>query len=427
MFKGIRSKIVKEEHEIVASNFFFLTLLNGVNIILPLITIPYLFRVLGVENFGLFMFSQAFVAYFGILISYGFALSATKEISKNQKNIVKLSEIFSSILIIKIFFTIFSFVVMLILIFSFERLNEDRIFHYLMFLSVAGQAFFPNWFFQGIEKMKYISFLTIGSKAFFTMLIFIFIHSPEDVYYVPILNMLGTVTISIIGIWIAYNKFRIRLIIPSKKEALYHLKSGWHIFISSIGTSFYTVFITVILGFFTNNIIVGVYALSEKIIKAIVGMFGPLTQAMYPYFSKRISNSKDDALKALDKVAKVLFILLILLSIFIYFSADWIVAIFTGDNESDSVVILKIFSILPILIVMSHTYGFHGLVNSGHEKAFSSIIIISAFVSLPISLLLIQLYEDVGAAISVTFTEFLISLFLYMYYIKRVRVERKID
>ncbi len=196
--------LTKEEFSNLTSNFISLTLLQALNYILPLITLPYLVKTLGIDNFGLLSFATATVAYFGILTDYGFNLTATKDISIHRDNKYKVVEIFSSVMSIKFLLLLFSFLLLNIVVFSFDRFSKDWVIYLLSFGSVVGQFLFPIWFFQGMEKMRYMTYLNLVSKLIFTIAIFIFVEEREDIYLVPLFFSLGGIIAGSLSLYIIY-------------------------------------------------------------------------------------------------------------------------------------------------------------------------------------------------------------------------------
>ena len=175
MIKRIKSKFQSQDSKKISANFMYLSILQGMNLLLPLITFPYLVRVLGIEKFGLIMFAQAFIVYFSMLADYGFNLSGIREVSSNRNNKNKLIKIFSSIMIARFVLVLIGLIFLTIVVFSFEKFSQNWELYYLTFGIVIGTALFPTWFFQGMEKMKYITVLTVIAKLIFTLSIFIFV------------------------------------------------------------------------------------------------------------------------------------------------------------------------------------------------------------------------------------------------------------
>jgi len=147
----IRALVSTPARKRLLENFLSLSVLQGVNYILPLITVPYLVRVLGPEKFGLLAFIRAFVQYFAILTAYGFGFSATRKISICREDKERVSEIFSSVILIKSGFMLISFFVLTALVFAIPKFNTERMVYLFAFGMVVGNVLFPVWFFQGME------------------------------------------------------------------------------------------------------------------------------------------------------------------------------------------------------------------------------------------------------------------------------------
>jgi PST family polysaccharide transporter len=404
----------KEEYKRLFSNFISLSVLQAANYLLPLITLPYLVRVLGPEKYGLVSFAQAFVTYFMILTDYGFNLSATREISINRDNKKKVSEIFSSVMTIKAGLLIVSFMLMSIIVFSFGKFSRDWPIYYLTFGMVLGQFLFPVWFFQGMERMKYITVLNITAKLIFTVAIFVFVHHMEDFLYVPLLNTLGYIIAGILSLWLIFRDFNISFNPPSLSDIKHHLKEGWDIFLTTIAVSLYTTSNTFILGLFTNNTIVGYYTGAEKIVKAVQGLLAPISQTIYPYISKLVSESKERAIKFIKKLVIIIGTGSFILSLFILIFASPIVNIILGNQYHQSIIVLQILSFLPFIIGLSDILGIQTMLAFNMKSEFLKVIGRLSIVSVILFLILTPLFKQIGTAISWFLTETFITIYMFI-------------
>jgi len=409
--KEYKEKLFKSDaRKRLIENFLSLSVLQIANYILPLITLPYLVRVLGPEKFGLIAFSQAFIGYFMILTDYGFNLSATRDISINRENKEKVSEIFSSVMIIKLALMVISLILMSIIIFSFEKFRQDWIVYYLTFGMVVGQVLFPVWFFQGMEKMKYITFLNILAKVIFTVAIFVFVKEASDYLYVPLLNSLGFIIAGILGLWIVFKDFEVSFKFVGLEELKRQLKEGWYIFLSTVAISLYTISNTFILGLFTNNAIVGYFAAAEKIVKAVQGLLGPVSQTIYPYISKLMNESVELGIKFIRKATFIIGGISFGLSLILFIFADSVINILLGPKYYDSVAVLKILAFLPFIIALSNILGIQTMLTLNYKKEFSSILILASIVNIISALIMVPILKHIGISLSVLLSEIFVTI-----------------
>lgn len=394
-----------EDNQRLISNFFSLSVLQGANYILPLITLPYLTRVLGVEYFGLLAFATATVGYFQIITDYGFNLSATREISVNRDNKDKIIEIFSSVMTIKIILMVLSFIMMTILVFTFKKFSQHWEVYFLTFGLIIGQTFFPVWFFQGHEKMKYMTYLNILAKSIFTIAVFIFVRNEYDYWKVPLLTSIGFIVVGVLSQFIIIKKFMVSFEFQSFIKIKYYLKDGWHIFISGIFTSFYTLSVTFILGVFSNDQVVGYYSLSAKVVGVVSGIFSPLNGAIYPYVSNMLKTSKDQAKSVINKILTYSTGIMIFFSTLIFIFAKTIVYLLASQEYEKSIVILRMLAFLPVILNAAIIIATNYLINFGFQSKLAKIYLYSGILSLILSFTLVPLFFEVGSAITVLLVE----------------------
>jgi polysaccharide transporter, PST family len=401
------------------SNFFSLSSVEIANYIFPLITLPYLVRVLGPEKFGLVAFAQAFVQYFVLLTDYGFNLSATRNISIHRGDLEKLSRIFSSVLLIKFCLMLLSLVILSSLVFSIPKFRPDWVLYYCCFGSVIGNILFPIWLFQGMERMKFIAVLNLIAKTIFLIAIFIFVKKQADYFYVPLLFAIGGIIAGVLSIAIAVQRFHIRLRPVLSADMTHELKEGWHIFISTAAISLYTTSNTFILGLLTNNTIVGYYSAAEKVIKSSQRLLNPISQTIYPYISKLVADSKERAMGFIKKALILIGGGSFVISLSIFILADPIVNLLLGPQFKESIIVLKILAFLPFTIALSNILGIQTMITFNMKEAFSRILIAAGFINIPLALMLVPFFKHVGLAAAVLTTETFVTLTMFLYLYKK--------
>ena len=415
MLNKIKSIFQQSEYKLLLTNFGYLVFLSFANFILPFLSFPYLVRTVGVEKFGLLSFSISIISYFVMITDYSFNLAATREVALSIGDNKKIQEIVSSVYTIKIALTMISFLVLCFLVSIIPKLHEYWFIHLFTFGTVIGQMLFPVWFFQGIEKMKLISVLNVVSKLLFTLCIFIFIRKQEDYFLVPVFSYLGIIIVGIISVLILIIKYKIVFYFPSKKILKVYLKDGWHLFLSNISITLYTSTTTAILGFFTNNTLVGYYSVAEKVISALKGMISPISQTLFPYLSKKSNLSKENVLKINKKLIIYITPLFMTLSMLLFVYAKEILFFLFKRTDSDTILVLKIMSVIPTIIFLHTVFALFTMLVFGRNRDYSKIIISAGIINLAFAFILIPIFQHIGAAICITLLEFYI-LMRYIYY-----------
>lgn len=416
MVSQIKKKLAStEEKKRLVSNIFFLGVLQGANYILPLLTVPYLVRVLGPEYFGLVAFATATIAYFILITDYGFNLSATRQISIHRNDKRRVDEIFSAVMMIKVALMVVSLVLMTLLVFSFEKFREHWEIYFITFGMVLGQVLFPVWLFQGLERMKYITYLNVGAKAFFTACIFIFVQEQSDYLLVPLLTSLGFILVGIFALYLVKKDFSISFCWQPFPFIKYQLIEGWHVFFSSMAISLYTISATFILGLFTNNTVVGYFAAADKIVQAIKGLYIPVSQAVYPLIGKKVHDDRGAGLLFIKKLTWLLGAGMFIVSLLLFLLASPIVHFVLGEQYKASVIFLQIMAFLPFIVVLSNMFGVQTMLNLGFKRAFSYILVAAAILGVSLSFILVPVYEGIGTSLTLLVVEIFVTVVMYSY------------
>jgi PST family polysaccharide transporter len=399
----------------IVSNMLSLSAVQAATYVLPLITVPYLVRVLGPEKFGLIAFAQAFVQFFAIVTDYGFALSATRSISIHRGDREKLAEIFSSVMAIKAVLMVASFSMLCLIVLVAPRFRPDATIYFLAFGTIVGNAIFPSWFYQGIEHMRAVAITNIAAKAFFTVAVFAVVRTEADYPYVLLLSALGATLSGGVALALVVGRHGVAMRRPSKAMLLHELKEGWHVFLSTVAISFYTATNVFILGLFTSNTVVGYYSAGDKIVRAAAGIVTPLTQSVYPHISKLAAQSREGALAFVRRLVLFAGIPMLGVSLLLMAFAPQLCRIALGGQFGQSIDVLRVLAFLPFVACLSNILGIQVMLNFGLKSLFMRLLVAGGALNVVLSLLLVVPFQQVGIASSVIVTESLVAVAMFLF------------
>lgn len=408
-----------KNNKTIVWNIFSLWTLQIFSYIIPLITLPYVLRVLWPEKFWITAFAWAFVGYFIIIVNYWFNFTTTKEISIHRENNKKISEIFWNIIFIKFLLALCCFFVSSIIVFSFQIFSKEYIVFLFTFLMIIWEVFFPIWLFQWMEKMKYITIINVIIKSLFLIPIFLFIQSKEDYIFLPLITSFSFIITWIVGFIMSIKVFKLQFISPNINSIKNHLVEWWHVFISTLFISLYTTSTTFILWIFTNNTIVWYYSSAEKLIRAFQWLISPVSQAIYPNISKKMKISKNMTIVFLKKITILIWGITFFISIIILFWADFFVKLLYWEDYIWSIIILRILSLLPFIVWLSNIFWILTMLNFWYKKEFSKILIFFAITSISFSIPWVILFKEIWMASIILITEILITIVMWLFLYKK--------
>lgn len=399
----------------VARNAASLYVIQLANYVLPLITVPYLVRVLGPAGYGTVAFGQSFISYFALFVDYGFNLSATRKISIVRHDQATVSCIAVNVWAAKAFLSVLAFVLLLFLVGLISRLREATLLLLILYGTVVGNVFFPTWLFQGMERMAFISMANLVARCLVVVGTFALIRAPQDYLLYAGLTSAGSVAAGLIGVGLALRTFKLRLVYPSWRGVKQALAEGWVLFLSQASVSLYTAGNAFILGLLTSPAIVGYYSAAERIVKAVVGLLGPISQAAYPRLSRMAGESRDHVVQWGRRMLFLVGSIGIVLTLSLFVGAPVIVAIVLGSGFAGSVAAMRILALLPLLIGVSNVLGIQVMLPCGMDRQFTGILFAAGAINIGLAIIFAPLLQQAGMALAVLLSEGFVTITMFIY------------
>lgn len=374
-----------KRYKVLIANFGYLTLLQVCNLLIPLITYPYLVRVLGEEVYGTIIYAQAIVTYLSVFVNWGFNISATKSISIHRDNPIKVNQIFSSVYIAKTFFLLVVFFV-LFLLFLFPNIGIYKNLYLLSMWLCIYEWLFPVWFFQGMEKMKYIAILSFVSRLIFIAFIFWLVKEETDYLWVPFLNGIGAIITSLLAILIVVRKFSVSFHWQPFRILFFYTKDSTKLLLTSITGIIKDRTNTVIIGSVLGMNDVTYYDFVDKIVNILSTIFYTIGNVLFPHYNRNKNKSFARKVLLLTTGAGILLYVgigvLLKPFILLFFSSEMLMAI-------------PVYWILGPLFLMRHmSYYLGTVILISHNRVKE--VIVNMFYSLFVYLLLLVIFWSIG-------------------------------
>lgn len=395
----------------LVENIFSLMTLRAAEYILAFLLVPYLLRVLGPTSYGAVAFMQGVVGYFSLFVNYGFNMTAPRDLAQAEEK--DISRLFSMYFWAKLFLLLAATAVFFIgygVLCVFYPVKVDWPLFFAVFTSVLGAVLFPVWYFQGIQRMRYITILNLSGRILAVMLLFLLVRSPEDYVWAALLQSCTPLVAGVLCWKFIYNIHPGILKRPVWSDLREAYRKGWQIFLSTVVMNLYTTSDVVILGLLTNDTIVGYYSGADKLINCVKRIISSVNDAVYPYISRMLQESRERGFCFLRRQLLVYTVCGVVGGAVLYVTSPWGVPFLLGERYIDSIGPLQIMAFVPLVVAMSNVMGYETMLPLGMEKIYSRVLISASILNLAIIFPLISWGGAEGTACAMLVTETFVTV-----------------
>ena len=410
---------MSEHNPSLRVNVAALGVLQIANYLIPLITLPYLTRVLGIEAFGKVAFVQVVMQFCILLTDYGFSWSATSQIAANRTDRSFVSRTFMATWTAQWLLVLLALLILTICTMTVPLLKQDASLYLLGFLLIIGNVLFPMWLLQGLERLKEAAVIQLSSRLVTLPLLFILVTSPADTQMAVLIIGLAPTTSGIVSLfWIN----RVRLLdwqLPDWQDIAASIKAGGGLFMSKISISLYTQLIPLLVGVIAGQTAIGYFSLADRARRAVQSLLLPLSQAMFPRMSHLFSSNPDKANDMLKISYQLTLLVSVSASLGLWFGADLIILLLGGEGYEPAADVLRWMAFIPVVVGLSNIFGTQIMIPNKMTSAFNWILAACALLGLVIVGPLVLSLAEIGGAIALLITEASVTLLMLLVLIKK--------
>lgn len=384
----------------LGKNIGFLGISQAANYLLPLVTLPYITRIVGPENYGRIEFATVTVLFFSAIVTYGFTFTATRKIAELKDDFRRISVVYSTVMQAKLLLLILSSALFVLLLFIVPEYSIEWKIMLFAFPFVIGWGLYPDFLFQGRQKLGVVAGANFGIKLMAAILIFALLHEQEDFYLVCGINSFAQISASLVTLVYAHKHYPLlRWHKVASRLVKAYLRSGFYIFLSHFFTRVYTFGIIIFLAFLLPEKELGLFSAAMKLI--VVGqsfLFTPIGGALFPYLAKL---AKEDLARFYQERRKFALLTLVITGFASAILMIWprfFVNLVFGDDYLSVVPILQLMAPVFILTALSHFAMKQGLMVLKADSYNLWVVLVGGLGSVLLNWFLIDYAGLLGAA-----------------------------
>lgn len=362
---------INKEEKTATRNTIMLYLMNIAKMVFPLLTLPYLTRVLSIPVYGVVTYVKAVMQYMQLLLAFGFALSATKEIVGANLDKDKLSRILGDVQVAKLLLTGIAGTALVVLTICIPILRENILFVALSFLNVVLMEMLADFLFRGIDRMEVLTIRFVLSKIISTVCTFLFIKDDSHLLMIPIFDCLGSVAALVLVLW-EVRKLGLWFKPSGIRESIRMLKESAAYFISDMASTAFGALNTLLIGIYASSTDVAYWGLVMQLVGAVNAMYTPITNGIYPSMIRT---------KSLGFIKKILMLFMPIVTVgclICWFGAELIMVIVSGQQYVAAAPVFR--CMVPVLFLSfgAQLFGWPTLGPIGKSKETSMTTVITA-------------------------------------------------
>ncbi|PEG78457.1 flippase [Lactobacillus sp. UMNPBX18] len=393
-------------------------ILNGfkslLSLIFPLITFPYVSRVLSVNGIGKYNFSKSIIGYFLLIAALGISTYGVREGTKYRDNIEKIDQFASEIFTINVFSAILAYILLFLCLLLFSKLHSYFICILIFSIQIGFSVIGIDWLFTIYEDFAYITIRSIIFQILSILLLFIFVRHSGDYLNYALITVFSAVGSNLLNFLKAKKDHKIRIIFSFNWKK--HIKPILILFAASIANIIYVNSDITILGLMKSNYVVGIYSISSSIYNIIKNIFSAVLLVTIPrlallYGKKDLTEFRN----LLRRLTNILALIILPATTGLILLSKQIILIFAGNHFVRSISSLRILSVAYIFSILAWILSDCVLIPAKREKFVMNSMIISAVVNILFNILFIPFLSENAAALSTVFAELIMLIVNYIY------------
>jgi O-antigen/teichoic acid export membrane protein len=386
---------------------------------MPLITFPYVARILRPNGIGLVSLTESTAGYAIMFAALGIPIYGIREVSKCRSNQLALNTLFSELFIIHGLLSLLVFGLYLLLVFNYNLFSLNAHYYFIGSLMILFNVFSVEWFFQGIEQFRFITIRSLLIKIIQITAIFVFVKKETDAILYFSITTCAYMLNAAVNFY--YSKKFVQLNFKVVWSNLFnHLKPLLFIFSSLAFISVYTLMDTILLGILAPSESVGYYATALKISKTPLLLITALGTVLIPKLSlMHAEGNEQEFISLIKKSIQLVITFSVPVLFFILGASKEIIYAFAGPNYEKAQFVLIITSFLCLIIGLSNVFGMQVITPKSKDKYLTISVLAGSLISLVLNLVLIPVWKEKGAAISQLITELVVTIMVF-YFSKKI-------